>query len=318
MVTSSVRLQVQSAVNDRFNMTLDVLLKPSITSTKTNSTHRKNEWKHLQNIVLADPHFMNTNQIDLLFGIDVYGLILKKGLRKGKMNEPIAQNTSLGWLVFGKMNKEYEKTPSIRIHSVSIEENLRRLWENEEPKLNPILSNEHSQCVEYCSKTTKSLPDGRIQTSIPFNSNPNDESFLGDSRKMALKRFFHLEKKFEKNPICHQKYNEEIMGYLKSGHMSISKSHPNSGYYLPHHAVIREDKTTSKQRTVFDASAKSSNGYSLNNRCLNGPTIQPELIDTFMRWRLHKVALVADIEKMYRQILIAPEDRRFHKIVYRF
>lgn len=108
------------------------------------------------------------------------------------------------------------------------------------------------------------------------------------------------------------------MNYLKCGHMSISESPQNEGYYLPHHAVIREDKTTSKLRTVFDGSAKTSNGVPLNERCLNGPTIQPELIDTFIRWRLHKVALVADIEKMYRQIVLAPEDRKYHKILYRF
>lgn len=68
--------------------------------------------------------------------------------------------------------------------------------------------------------------------------------------------------------------------------MSVSKSPQNEGCYLPHHSITREDKTTSKRRTVFDASAKSSNGISLNERCLNGPTIQPELIDTFIRWRL--------------------------------
>lgn len=129
---------------------------------------------------------------------------------------------------------------------------------------------------------------------------------------------FLWKKKFEKNPEYHKKYNEEIMSYLKCGHMSISKSSINEGYYLPHHAVIREDKITSKLRTVFDGSAKSSNGISLNERCLNGPTIQPELIDTFMRWRSHRVALVADIEKMYRQIVLDPQDRKYHKIIYRF
>lgn len=57
--------------------------------------------------------------------------------------------------------------------------------------------------------------------------------------------------------------------------------------FLPHHAVVRETSTTTKQRTVYDASAKSSNGYSLNDRCLIGPTIQPELVDIFIRWRTH-------------------------------
>lgn len=100
--------------------------------------------------------------------------------------------------------------------------------------------------------------------------------------------------------------------------MSISKTPDDEGYYLPHHAVVRKESVTTKQRTVFDGSAKTSNGLSLNDRCLNGPTIQPDLFDTFVRWRMNKVALKTDIEKMYRQIRVQPEDRKYLKMLYRF
>lgn len=100
--------------------------------------------------------------------------------------------------------------------------------------------------------------------------------------------------------------------------MSICKEVSNDGYILPHHAVVRESSTTTKQRTVYDASAKSTNGYSLNDRCLNGPTIQPELFYIFIRWRVHKIAINADIEKMYRMVQMRPEDRKFQKILWRF
>lgn len=56
----------------------------------------------------------------------------------------------------------------------------------------------------------------------------------------------------------------------------------------------------------------------MNDRCLNGPTIQPDLFDIFSRWRRYKIALVCDIEIMYRQILISPEDRKYLKILFRF
>lgn len=51
---------------------------------------------------------------------------------------------------------------------------------------------------------------------------------------------------------------------------------------------------------------------------MNGPTIQPELFDTFIRWRVNKIALIADVEKMYRQIDVAPADRINQKVLYRF
>lgn len=103
---------------------------------------------------------------------------------------------------------------------------------------------------------------------------PNDSDFLGNSHRMAMRRFFHLEKKFERNQEYHERYKEDMLNYLQNNHMSLSKSPPNEGYYVPHHAITREESTTTKQRTVFDASAKTSNGFSLNDRCLNGPTIQ--------------------------------------------
>lgn len=143
------------------------------------------------------------------------------------------------------------------------------------------------------------LDDGKLMVALPFNMNLNDDNFLGDSRKVALKRFFQIEKKCKKDGNFHKRYNEELQSYIDLGHMTECVSDSN-GYFLPHHAVVREDKSTTKQRTVYDASAKTTNGFSLNDRCLNGPTIQPELFHILIRWRTHKIALVADVEKMYR------------------
>ena len=49
-------------------------------------------------------------------------------------------------------------------------------------------------------------------------------------------------------------------------------------YYLPMHAVHKEDSTTSKLRVVFDASAKTASGTSMNDHLLVGSTIHPPLI----------------------------------------
>ena len=58
-------------------------------------------------------------------------------------------------------------------------------------------------------------------------------------------------------------------------------------FYLPIHAVRKESSTTTKVRAVFDASAKSSTGVSLNDLLLVGPTIHPLLIDVLLRFRFH-------------------------------
>ena len=66
-------------------------------------------------------------------------------------------------------------------------------------------------------------------------------------------------------------------------------------FYLSSHAVKKESSTTTKIRAVFDASAKSSTGVSLNDTLLVGPTIHPPLLDVLLRFCLHHVALVADV-----------------------
>ncbi|XP_017788509.1 PREDICTED: uncharacterized protein LOC108571049 [Habropoda laboriosa] len=89
------------------------------------------------------------------------------------------------------------------------------------------------------------------------------------------------------------------------------------GYYLPHHAVYKESSTTTKLRVVFDGSAKTSSGISLNDAQLVGMPVQSDLVTILLRFRKHRYVLSADIEKMYRQIRVREEHRRFQRILWR-
>lgn len=314
--TNSVQINIESMIDASFKLSLKTHVLKTIINTRKFPNDTVENCDHLKNIELADPEFLNPSKIDLLFGVDIYGIILKDGLRKGQVYQPIAQNSHLGWLILGANSNK--NSCQIQINSISIETELKKFWENEEIMAQPIMTEEHTACVEHFNKTHKRLSDGSFMVKIPFNMNKNDPNFLGESRKQAMCRLFQVEKRFKRDPLYKKRYHEEINGYLKSNHMSLCKNNSNNGYFLPHHAIVRENRTTTKQRTVYDASAKSSNGFSLNDRCLNGPTLQPELIDIFIRWRLHEIALIADIEKMYRMIKVCEEDRKFQKILWRF
>ena len=79
-------------------------------------------------------------------------------------------------------------------------------------------------------------------------------------------------------------------------------------HYLPHHAVYRQGKATTKLRVVYDASAKIS-GPSLND-CLNpGPKFNQRILDILSCFRVHRAAVTADIEKAFLMISVAAEDR---------
>ena len=92
-----------------------------------------------------------------------------------------------------------------------------------------------------------------------------------------------------------------------------SKSKPNHQspfHYLPHHAVIRQDKQTTKVRIVYDGSAKStSTPFSLNDCLMTGPNLIPKLFNILVKFRWNIVAVTADIEKTFLMIGIRPSDR---------
>ena len=91
----------------------------------------------------------------------------------------------------------------------------------------------------------------------------------------------------------------------------------NQQYYLPHYAVLKAESTTTKVRVVFNASSASSNGNSLNDVLYFGPTLQADLILPLHRCRFFKYVFNADIQKMYRQILVTSDQRPFQRILFR-
>ena len=88
-------------------------------------------------------------------------------------------------------------------------------------------------------------------------------------------------------------------------------------FYLPMHAVYKRFSSTTEVQAVSDASVKSSTGTSLNDLLLVGPTVHPPLLDVLLGFRMHRVALSADVSKMYRAVLLAEDDEDLHRFVLR-
>lgn len=135
------------------------------------------------------------------------------------------------------------------------------------------------------------------------------------SKSLAERRLLATQRRFNRNPRIQQMYNANLMEYLTLGHMERLLPNEKPRYFLPHHPVIKESSSTLKVRTVFDASAKTSNGVSLNDILHVGPTIQPDLFDQLLRWRRFRYAFSGDIEKMYRQVKINPFHALFQCIL---
>ena len=158
--------------------------------------------------------------------------------------------------------------------------------------------------------------DGKYIVRLPFNDKRHK---LGSSYKIAEKRFIALERKFKSNDALRLEYVKFMREYEELGHMTkVPKDQVrDDGYFLPDHAVIKEGSDTTKIRVVYDGSAKSDSGISLNDTLMVGPSIQQSLFDIVLRSRTHQIILSADIEKMYRIIKVHKDDCKFQRIIWR-
>ncbi|XP_011707947.1 PREDICTED: uncharacterized protein LOC105462795 [Wasmannia auropunctata] len=86
-----------------------------------------------------------------------------------------------------------------------------------------------------------------------------------DGRAFRSRRI--LERKLISNPTLKDQYVAFLAEYEKLGHMrKISEEATHiTLYYLPHHCVVKNDSSTTKVRVVFDVSAATDNGISLND-----------------------------------------------------
>ena len=118
---------------------------------------------------------------------------------------------------------------------------------------------------------------------------------LGESWSQALRRYTQLEHSLLKKGQYAQ-LDSVMREYLHLGHAEsvpakdLEKPH-EMVFYLPIHAVYKASSSTTKVRAVFDASAKSTSGTSLNDCLLAGPTVHSFLIDVLLRFRLHCIAV---------------------------
>lgn len=88
-------------------------------------------------------------------------------------------------------------------------------------------------------------------------------------------------------------------------------------FYLPMHGVVKESSSTMKLRVVFDASARSTSGCSLNDLLLPGPTLYPLITTILIRFRQHLIWMSSDISKMFREVSLHPDERDFHRYLVR-
>ena len=194
-----------------------------------------------------------------------------------------------------------------------------RFWEIEEapPNESALSIEERTVVCHFQTNYSRSLK-GKFVVPLPRNFSAKS---IGESRSQAVRRFLSLEQSLTAKDRFKQ-FDDVIQEYFDLGHAeSIPttdlKKPVEDVFYLPMHTVYKASSTTTKIRAVFNASAKSSTGVSLNDILLVGPTIHPPLLDVLLLLCSYPITLTADISKMYRAVELPKDDCDLHRFVWR-
>lgn len=187
---------------------------------------------------------------------------------------------------------------------------LHMFWETESigVTMEKEQSFENQEALRKFEETIK-YDNGRYEVCLPWK---DEQMMIDDNYGPAENRFSQLVRKLQRNSTLYNRYNEVIHEYLSEGIVEIvhSKSSDNPIYYLPHHDIVREQRTTTKLRVAFNTSAhEKKNSLSLNECLLPGPNLNPDLLSVLVKFRQHKIVRTADIRKAFFQISLNEIDR---------
>ncbi|GFU26302.1 integrase catalytic domain-containing protein [Trichonephila clavipes] len=153
----------------------------------------------------------------------------------------------------------------------------------------------------------KILPDGRYEVKFPWKCNSEN---LPSNKELTWKRHLRM-----MNKLRNGKFFDDYKSVFRQWEdLNIIERVPevelnNECHYLPHRPVVKLDSATTKIRPVFDASAREKGKPSLNDCLYKGVNLIELIPDILDRFRIYPVGIVADIEKAFLMLSVAPKDR---------
>lgn len=277
----------------------------------------------LKSLDMADtiPTESESTTIELLLGNDYYlDLVLPQRMEIQTGLYLLA--SKLGWILTGRTSENSDIQNDINMliftygstfpgqnnvvtsvdEAIPTKPDLEDFWNVES-----IGVNEDKLCIEdkQAMKNFKEnliFEEGRYYVTWPWKE---DDADLPQNRELALGRLRSCLTRMKNRPDLLRRYNDVIQDQLQKG--IIEKVNEDSAdgkkHYLPHQAVINPLKTTTKLRIVYDASAKTRREHQSLNDCLyRGPVVLRDLCGILLRFRTHKIGIVADIEKAFLQV----------------
>jgi len=299
---------------------ISALTSPAICSPLPSAVKLDNRLQ-LCDLPLADRCTKPKEEIDILVGSNFYWSIVTGEVIREE-DGLVAVNSKLGWLLsgpvdsldIGDLSHVNVVISGISNSQVSgdrddvLYKSLREFWELESLSI-----------VDVPVKVSSFVPsisfnDNRYSITLPWK---DDHVEIPDHLTLCESRLRGLLHRLRSTPDLLLEYDKIIKDHLECGMVEVvepdqpSVIHKNV-HYLPHHGVIRQASQTTKLRIVYNGSARAFSSESSLNDCLEtGPNYIPKLFDILVRFRWHKIAITADIEKAFLMVAVDERDRDF-------
>ena len=266
--------------------------------------------------------------------------------RIGIKSGPTARLTTFGWTAVGstvpekkteeyKTISDYQTQKALLTLPTGLHQRLSKKEELHNDELFEMLSRQYemekSERIQLEHSKPKKIQDIKadehLERNIIFTGNKvtapvmwKDQSKgpdLVNNYKQALKMFYAMDKQWgkgKKTEKVKQQYEAVFKDWVDRSILEpVPEEDKYQGFYIPHHPIIRDDKSTSKVRPVLNCAAKFA-GKSLNDEICCGTNPVQLLAKIFMLFRKGKFAFMADVQEMFLAVGMRKEDRRFHRV----
>ena len=270
----------------------------------------KKFWKDLE---MADdlPNRTERISIDVLIGNDYYDDIVKS--EKIEIDEGLyLVNSTLGWMFSGRtaVGDEDEEI------SMLVEDDVdmgNAFWDLETIGIkDDDEATEDERVLKRFNKDVKMI-ENRYEVSWPWKRSKFE---LPDNYKLARARLKSTVNSCKQNGSLLlyddviRKQGQEGMIEMADTSIDYLQREDTVTHYIPHHPVINNDNPSTKMRIVFEGCSKNHHSKMSLNECLyQGPNMVANLVGILLRFRMNRVAFIADIQKAYLQMQLSPADR---------
>jgi hypothetical protein len=271
----------------------------------------------------ADPDLFTSKQrpIEVLIGSDqYYNLVNEKGNFRLSPSL-VLLDTIFGWVPAGSFPTSFP----LRAHDLSFprstlqtldvpscskenEGTLEKLWNLEVLGIqNKEYDPSGTYVIDHFRSTTR-REEGRFVACFPWK---RDRKTLQTHYRMSLARLRPLVKNYSLEVLreCDNILrDQEMKGIIERAPLGS----PYTIHYLPHKPVCHNGKW----RIVYDASAKTKTGRSLNDCLYAGPSLTKNSVGLLMNFRMRKQAVEADIEKAFLGVGLDIADRDVVRFIW--